>query len=181
MAAKVQVGICKMRSLIVVVDPKHFDKPSARYIPRSPYSIERQFDPLLSLDLIYSFKLRIKVIMNWWHYADVDARQLPTICAQLKRVLQRFKEKGVNVATEFEFEYTTYSTYPAPDNGSLDCAPPNTNLRVQYVGSLRCPPYCRVFHPIGGQQAKRLLDATNFEWADYLRKEVGFERCVILE
>jgi hypothetical protein len=31
MAAKVQVGICKMRSLIVVVDPKHFDKPSARY------------------------------------------------------------------------------------------------------------------------------------------------------
>ncbi|KAJ4368352.1 hypothetical protein N0V83_006708 [Neocucurbitaria cava] len=184
-----------MRSLNIGIDVGDFDRVDFLLRQRL-YSIKAQFAPLLALDLIKGFKLLIRVSIPVWKNHCPDARRLPTICAQLKNVMQSFEKKGSKVVIEFEFAPAAAKWHPEPLRNGFDYHPFTVNTaprsfystsRVRYFNPpwnnarLVWTPNLSRVPPIRGKAAVDLLDATGIGWADYMRNELNVCRCVILE
>jgi hypothetical protein len=111
---------CLMRSINVKICAQRFDT----YLVKPMYTVEPYFGALMA-KAHNGLKLHVRVIVSYWADFEVDARSLPSICSQLKRVIEDFEATGSRVTVKFAFmlaameplsEY--YRLNPTPSMGA---------------------------------------------------------------
>jgi hypothetical protein len=170
-----------LRSLNVKIYTKRFKQyRNPVTIKPEAYIMEPYFGALLPL-AHRGFTLHITVIVNFWRYFKVDARRLPNMCFQLKRVLKDLEAIGSKVEVTFDFLVAQEEHFPGPWY-TLDWAPSTGFSKIYIVGSRSGRTAKGMdFISIKGEEAKKMLGATARQWAKYLIEEVGFDLTVILE
>ncbi|KNG44016.1 hypothetical protein TW65_09097, partial [Stemphylium lycopersici] len=154
----------KLRFLNVHIDSLNFnDVPDPH--DQAAYCMQPHFAALLSSSLATGFRLQIHVIISY-HDGKVDARRIPEICRQLKKVVEEYENKSYEVDVCFDFVDDANLQWPIVHG--LGYAPLTGYRRLIWFCGINNSSLENGYASIEGRIAKVMLNSSAVEWTRVL-------------